>query len=456
MSTIYKIALLTAISLSYMSINARAQQETNNGSIAGVVLSDDGTPVLSEVMIYKWSIRDGRANPGAACSTKTDSEGHYQCSFLPPGKFVIFASPLIPEATADNVPGQAKNPGNQQSQSSTHPPSEQQPAQSYPLTFYPNVTDRNSAIKMSLHSDEQASANITVHPVPVYDIHGIFPSRPSAPVIELKTQDEYLSFSTPFVPTYQAATGQFIFSGVPQGNYEITADWAADSSAHHGVALVTLSTSSNKEVRIEDSQMVKIRGHLHYPSSSASRFPPSIAMTSTRMSQKPYTAAVNRNGSFVFPSVMDGEYQFSVTGLEGAFVQSMSISGRDVPNRRIVIGGGQNVGTLEFELGTTSAMVSGEVDVDHVIAGKTGVVVQPMDGGTVALAWVDDQRRFTIRSLSPGDYRLFAWANLDDVEYRNPQYLKIFLEKSTSITVKDNSQITDVDLTAIASDQGNR
>ena len=444
---IHKRMLITAFALSCMSITARAQQETNNGSITGIVISDDGKPVLSRVMIYKWLIRDGRANPGAACSTQTDAEGHYQCSFLPAGEFIVFCSPLIPDTPSDILPGQSENSDSPKAQAPPHQPPVQQPGPSYPITFYPNVTDLNSAAKISLHANEQASANITVHSVPAYDIHGIFQSRPSAPTIELRTQGDYLNFSTPFVPIYQATTGQFTFSAVPQGNYEITADWAGGSAAHHGVALVTLSV--NQEVRIEDSQMTKVRGHLHYPSSPAPRFPSSITMTSMRVGQRPYRAIVDRNGSFVFSSVIDGEYELSVAGTNGAFVQSMSILGRDMPNRRIIIGAAQSVGNLEIELGTTTAAVSGEVDVDLVIAGKTGVVVQPMDGGAATLALLDKQRHFTIRNLPPGDYRLFAWSNLDDVEYRNPQYLKAFIKNSTVITVSDNSQITDVDLTAI-------
>lgn len=80
-------------------------------------------------------------------------------------------------------------------------------------------------------------------------------------------------------------------------------------------------------------------------------------------------------------------------------------------------------------------------------------MLQSVGSDQVTVAVADAQKRFSLRDIPPGDYRLYAWDDLDDVEYRNPQYLKTFQNKSTSLTVDGNAPITDVELTTIDSDK---
>jgi hypothetical protein len=124
-----------------------------------------------------------------------------------------------------------------------------------------------------------------------------------------------------------------------------------------------------------------------------------------------------------------------------------------VSQRRILVVAGQLIGDLDVELGTSTATISCVVNAQQIISERTGVVVQPVGSDQVVVALADQQRHFSLQNLPPGDYRLYAWDDLEDVEYRNPQYLKTFRNKSTSLTVDENAPITDVELTAIQADR---
>jgi hypothetical protein len=124
-----------------------------------------------------------------------------------------------------------------------------------------------------------------------------------------------------------------------------------------------------------------------------------------------------------------------------------------VSPQRILVVAGQRLGVLDVQLGTSTATLSGVLNVQQVIPDRTGVVLQSVGSNQVIVAMADEQRHFSLRNLPPGDYRLYAWDDLDDVEYRNPQYLKTFQNKSTSLTVDDNAPIPDVKLTAIDADR---
>lgn len=459
-----------------MQINTlNAQQEVRNGTIMGTVLDSTGKPVPSEVMAYRWSIRDGRANPGAMCSTHTDADGHYECHHLMAGQFVISThslAPLVPtppspvaqnsSATAQNDSASALKAFAPSSSSSASAPSlktplpasqESEPQEGYPLTFYPAVTDIDSAVKIRLIQNTTETADITVHAVPVHEIRGLLPSRPGIAQISLKAHSGFLNLATPFEASYDAVTGQFLIKAVPEGTYNVIADWATQTGPHHGEALITVSPSFDQEVRIEDQPLAIVHGLLHYAASPSPQMPSSVSITSQDISKKPYTAAVSPDGWFSIPSVIEGEYELTVDHTNGAYVKSVTMAGKVVSPQRLVIGGGQSVGPLEVQLDTSTVAISGILGAQPAVLGQMGVVVQRVGSNQVYVALADQQRHFGFQDLPPGDYRVYAWDDLDEVEYRNPKFLNAFKNRSTSLTLGEDAPNAHVELTPMDADR---
>jgi hypothetical protein len=136
-------------------------------------------------------------------------------------------------------------------------------------------------------------------------------------------------------------------------------------------------------------------------------------MASKDISKKPYAATVGPDGSFSIPTVIDGEYELNVEHANGAFVQSITVAGRDVSPQRILVVAGQRLGVLDVQLGTSTATLSGVLNVQQVIPDRTGVVLQSVGSNQVIVAMADEQRHFSLRNLPPGDYRLYAWDDPD-------------------------------------------
>ncbi len=443
-----------------------AQREARNGTIMGTVLDSSGKPVPSEIMAYRWSIVNGRANPGAMCSTHTDADGHYQCHHLMTGNFVISTrslAPLVPASpspTAQNATATALKASASSLKASAPllkaqlPASEEsEPQEAYPLTFYPDVTDIDSAVKIRLIQNTTVTADITVHAVPVHEIRGLLPSRPGIAQITLKAHSGFLDLATPFFASYDAITGQFLIKSVPEGTYNVIADWATQTGPHHGEVLITVSPSFDQEVRIEDQPLATIQGILHYAASPSPQMPSSVTINSQDISKKPYTVAVNPDGSFNIPSVIHGEYELTVDHTNGAYVQSVTMAGKVVSPQRLVIGGDQSMGPLDVQLDTSTATISGILDAQPAVLGQVGVVVQRVGSNQVFVALADQQRHFGLQDLPPGDYRLYAWDDLDHVEYRNPQFLNAFKNRSTSVTLDDDAPNANVELTAMEADR---
>src|SRR5207245_3895364 len=78
---------------------------------------------------------------------------------------------------------------------------------------------------------------------------------------------------------------------------------------------------------------------------------------------------------------------------------------------------------------------------DHPVANATVVAVPeekyrklPDRFGTVS---TDQHGRFTIRGLAPGSYTLYAWQDLEDGVYRDPDFLKSQEANGTAVKVED-------------------
>lgn len=65
----------------------------------------------------------------------------------------------------------------------------------------------------------------------------------------------------------------------------------------------------------------------------------------------------------------------------------------------------------------------------------------------------DNNRQFELSHIPPGEYRIYAWSDLDRVEFENPAYLAAFKDKSKTVTVDEKGHVHEDELTVIESNQ---
>jgi hypothetical protein len=133
-------------------------------------------------------------------------------------------------------------------------------------------------------------------------------------------------------------------------------------------------------------------------------------------------AEVQPDGSFQFPSVMPGVWDIGVENLPvNAYVPSMMLGQEDVLTKDMIINGAVT-DSLKLTISHTAGIVRGTT------SGPALLLLAP-DGdlrsvlGFYHLAGSDDKGVFEIKSVRPGNYKLFAIDAMDSNEWMDPEFL---------------------------------
>jgi hypothetical protein len=57
-------------------------------------------------------------------------------------------------------------------------------------------------------------------------------------------------------------------------------------------------------------------------------------------------------------------------------------------------------------------------------------------------ATTDQNGDFTLRGIAPGDYKLFAWEEIEPFSYYDPEVLRRYEEQGRSIKVSESAKVT--------------
>jgi hypothetical protein len=180
---------------------------------------------------------------------------------------------------------------------------------------------------------------------------------------------------------------------------------------------------------------------------------PALDLRSTRVALEsvdpdlpsPASATVSATGQFSLARVEPGEYILRTINLPGdAYVKSIRSGDSDVQTKPLVIRYASPE-PIKVDLGVDGGKMEGVVmDIsNHPFAGATVAVVPDAnrrnspDQYRVTESEADGH--FTLRGIPPGDYKLFAWQNIEPNAYLNDVYMTGFEPLGVPATIAPNS-----------------
>lgn len=451
--------------------------------IAGRVNDEDGEPLAgARVQALQYRYLDSGRELMTTRLANTNDRGDYRLFGLAPGRYYISAT--YSPATAVALAGGGSSFGEASGRSGSE--------EGYAPTYYPGTNEAARAVPVEVRAGQEATGiDFRLLPTRMVRIRGrvinMLSDRPRDVSVTLHAKDSgYRFFGPENTARVKESDGTFEFGGVAPGSYVVVGQWhdqENDRSYQAEVAVEVVSGDvEGVEVVIERGEDVpgalRVEGRGTAPASAPAEEPrepnPSQARARADFSDvqvglrpagewmwRSNQGRVKPDGSFVVGNISKGEYKLNVTGLPpDAYVKSARLGGEDVLENGLTVGGGPLPGAFEVVVSATGGRIEGVVQKDGL----------PFSGASVALVpearrrqrtdlfkstTTDQYGRFTLRGIAPGEYKLFAWEELEPGAYRDAEFLRPFEDKGKTVRVEEGGRLT-VELELIPAEEPRR
>ncbi|MFY9673193.1 MAG: carboxypeptidase regulatory-like domain-containing protein [Terriglobales bacterium] len=422
-------------------------------AITGRVTDEDGDPMSNVRVIIQKKI-PGKSRRATVTAVGTNDLGEYRAAGLFPGQYWVAA---VPPPDPRDYERPAKNP----------PPAQQaedQPEIRYVTEYYPGTTDISQATPIALKAGDETPVNMALVPSRTYRIRGVVASllpgqRPS---VELASKNGDAAAGTEV-----ASDGSFELHGVAPGSYVLKSFSTAESSVLTARQDVTVTASDVDGEKLIPMPDFTISGHLRADARSTldlSQFSVNLRAadvgddTGFFKTEDSFgeNAQVDRQGNFSWKHVNPGNYivrLYGGSGQDSFFLKSAHVGANNIDaafslNGPVVLDlvisdkGGIVEGIVTYrnrqgedQQGTDAPVPNAEV-VAVPEAKYRNIPERFGEGAT------DQFGRFTIRGLAPGSYTLFAWQDVGDDLYRDPDFLKSQEADGATAKIEEGSHQT--------------
>jgi hypothetical protein len=403
------------------------------GTITGRVLDTDGSPAGGFVFIYAMKMRyvKGKREPGPPSRVaRPDESGEYRLFGLEAGRYIVRAM---------TMPGGAARPTDRS-------PRPEDPLQT---TYYPSAPDERTAKEIEVAAGSRLTGiDIRATRSPAFPVRGKVVNHSGE---ELDSYWVGITVAGTSSTMLGRSNVEFL---LPRGTYPLVAGGSNSQgevlSARH---VVEVSGPIN-DLELAIPPAFPVSGRLRVEDGAAK----GARITLTPQDPSPLDSRRSRNcnpaedGAFTCMSVNPDRYFAWVSGLaEGFYVKSILAGKKDVLESGVDLMKKPDE-PLEVVVSPHSGSIRGTVTggEDAAAPGITVVLIpQSAVRRTRAefyrTATTDEQGKYVLTSVPPGEYRLFAWDDVEDTAWMDAEFLKPLEPRGTAVTVRpDDAQTVDL------------
>lgn len=422
------------------------------GAIVGRVYDEDGEPISGvSVQALRYSYVNGSRQLNQVSGSNTNDLGEYRLTGLAADKYFVSAIYGATDAADDESP------------------------EAYAPVYYPGTPDPGAAATVDVRAGDETPIDFNLIPVPAVRIRGriLNPevSRPGVGVnVGLLQRQNPQSF-TPAQVSLNTSQGTFEIRSVPPGSYYVLAQMWDRRRPYYAREAIEVGNSDVNDVMLTLSPGAEVRGRLRAEGQSQLKFtdgPSQVDLTGLQINLQPREpepfgvsgANLAPDGSFVFKNVPDGTYDVMVCCLpQDLYVKSAQQGSNDALREGLkLVESEPQASGLDVVVSTSGGHIEGRVTSDGKPAGAATVVLVPdasrrdqtrLYSNTPS----DPQGAFSLGSIPPGDYSLFAWRQIEDGIYFDPDFLRQYENQGKTIHVDPGAKLH-VDLELITGEDG--
>jgi hypothetical protein len=457
------------------------------GVISGVVTDEVGDRVAgAPIRALKAEWRSGSREWQYAMTTGlvSDDRGQYRAFGLPPGEYVICASPrddllqaaMVAESLRrrmEDVQAAAVARGTQTPEQKlmmermNAAAAPELPKQAYVPVCAPSSTQLSAAAPVSLDvGEERTGVDLQLQLVPIARVSGTVTWSGGRLPVGNNADDTYVSLSKPdAIPggasygMHVPANGQFSLMNVPSGTYTLRAHAAAPRKEGAGSMLwssteIVVSGQPIADITLALEPGVTVSGRVVAEGTAAVDIE-KMRITanpggSVQADLAPVLDSPDASGRFTLVGVVPGRYRIGAyPSSPGAnSIRSAVVNGRDTLDFPIEVRMGEPITDVVVTVVPRLAEIAGQLQHD---------ANQPATGFTVIVFAADQQYwtpqsrriqavrpatdgRFSVRNLPGGEYRLVAVTDVESGRWFDPAFLRELLTASIAVTLAEGER----------------
>jgi len=413
--------------------------------ISGRVFDEDGEPVAGAIVqAMRYRYVEGKRELVPMGMDRSDDQGEYRIFGLAAGQYYVSANFMSGRGMGQvGLAGVAGEKGEE----------------SYPPTYYPGTNDPARATPLELRAAEQVGGiDIGFIPTRAVRVRGrVFNAVTGQPgrdvMIALYPRE---SGERRFVARHddyvQDAQGAFEIAGVTPGSYLLEAHWWTEGKDYTARLPLEVGTSDIEGVSVVINPGVPLSGRVRVEGEAQVKLADLHVFLDSlgeAMSYGGQDAIVKADGSFLLPNVPEGEYRINLWRMpEDCYLKSVRLGSEDALDSGFKIGAGQAGGALELVLSAAAGRIEGSVvnENQQPVPGIHVVLVPEAARRSQTRLYeettTDQYGQFILRGITPGEYKLFAWEEMESGVYQDPEFLKPYEERGEAAHVGEGGRQT--------------
>ncbi len=394
------------------------------GVIAGRVLDSDGDAVSgATVSAIRVFFSNGKRQIERLSRVRSNDLGDYRLYDLPPGRYYLAAA-IASSAPEDSQPGQDDSG----------------------LIYYQNATDLGSATPLELAAGGTLSnIDMLASRTRRVTVSGTVLNAPAngSVMVYLMPRDSALPLK--FIrqdADYHDETGKFEIHGVAPGAYTLVASAVGTVRRFSARQSLSVSGAEVQDIMLALTPGVDLHGHLRVEGEALTNLSRLGVSLQSRDEGNAGSSPVAPDGAFTVLNVVPNTYVLSLNGLPATcYVKSVRVGEQEFPPSEIDLTHGAT-GALSVVVSTAAGQVAGVVMNDkQQPAGSALVVLIPAQrqrGDLYKSTTTNPAGSFSLKGVTPGEYKLFAWQGIDTGAYQDPDFLKRFEDEGEPVSLGEN------------------
>jgi hypothetical protein len=404
-------------------------------SISGVVLDEDGDPLSGvQVQVMRPDFQRGRRKLMPGPMAMTDSTGHYHLNGLVGGRYAVATNSMNRQAIKIHPEAAAGEPQQQYL---------------YGTQYYPGADRPDSATLIAVQPGQEISSiDFRLRAQPAVAIEGkviVPPGAVSVKNVLVNITGEGFANRMMGVSGGSTPDYHFVHAQLPPGTYILLAQATIDGKPYRGVQKIDVEPQGVHDLAIPIEASVDLSGSMSVEGPDAGK---QAAYTVSLVPGDdipwrgpPLRANVNKDGSFKITGVPPGIWDINAGPIPpNGYIKSIRLGDQDVLTEDMSIRPSTSE-PLKIVFSTRAATLEGDV-VQGDQPTRAVVLLAPEAKlqhiiGFYRLATADEKGHFEINRARPGEYRLFAFEDLDQQSIQDPDFLKPFERYGVPVTLRE-------------------